>query len=184
MCALLIHCLPSCTVAPPPQCNWPRQAGGQPTIIMGPPRASSIGSSHTLKGLGASLLFVCRLAWILTLARDCGEQENHASNGGRTWDALLTVLMAAVSLLGQAKGSGRLHAPLGRMPTIRICILGPLEDAAPGADAPLQLRPAGRQVLLPHDCQDLQSMLQGHPSFKSALNQSQSRAQTLLAKQQ
>ena len=78
------------------------------------------------KGLGASLLFVCRLAWILILARDCGEQENHASNGGRTWDALLTVLMASVSLLGQAKGSGRLHAPLGRMPTVRICILGAL----------------------------------------------------------
>ena len=49
-----------------------------------------------------------------------------ASNRGRTWDALLTVLMASVSLFGQAKGSGRLHAPLGRMPTIRICILGAL----------------------------------------------------------
>ena len=47
-----------------------------------------------------------------------------ASRGNRTWDALLTVLMASVSLFGQAKGSGRLQAPLGRMPTIRICILG------------------------------------------------------------
>ena len=55
----------------------------------------------------------------------CGEHAPTADVDGRcTRDALLTVLMPSVSLLGQAKGSGRLHAPLGRMPTIRICIFG------------------------------------------------------------